>query len=52
MTYTNVFAYEKSKGSVGNFSDWSVEESRIERPDNPCRRPWMYGTVSIQALNI
>lgn len=49
MTYTNVFAYEKSKGSVGNFSDWSVEESRIERP---CRRPWMYGTVSIQALNI
>lgn len=52
MTYTNVFAYEESKGSVSNFSDWSVEEFRIEQPDSSCRRPWMYGTVSIEALNI
>ncbi|KOX73823.1 hypothetical protein WN51_13901, partial [Melipona quadrifasciata] len=34
----NVFAYEESKGSVGNFSDWSVEESRIEQPDGSYAR--------------
>lgn len=32
-----VFAYEKGKGSARNFSDWLVEESRIEQPDSSCR---------------
>lgn len=36
-TYVSVFAYEKGEGSARNFSDWLVEESRIEQPDNSCR---------------
>lgn len=30
-------AYKKGKGSDRNFSDWLVEESRIEQPDSSCR---------------
>ncbi|KYM83038.1 hypothetical protein ALC53_06303, partial [Atta colombica] len=33
----NVFAYKKGEGSARNFSDWLVEESRIEQPDSSCR---------------
>lgn len=33
----SVFAYEKGEGSVRNFSDWLVEESRIEQPDSSYR---------------
>ncbi|EGI66150.1 hypothetical protein G5I_05268 [Acromyrmex echinatior] len=33
----SVFAYEKGEESARNFSDWLVEESRIEQPDSSCR---------------
>lgn len=36
-TYVSVFAYEKGGGSARNFSDWLVEELRIERADSSCR---------------
>ncbi|TGZ36188.1 Uncharacterized protein DBV15_07264 [Temnothorax longispinosus] len=37
VRYVSVFAYEKGEGSARNFSDWLVEESRIEQPDSSCR---------------
>lgn len=36
VTRADVFAYEEraERGCAGNFSDWSVEESRTEQPDS------------------